>query len=143
MGRRQESTDTAYHGLVTNKLRTTLADETHPLRPEFDNIDTQTGAVGLGFLVVGQLDTYMHVHSNGHSDTQSTSRQINATRISGDVCAATTKGGRMEECLRVNVRPVVRVDCNLEERECESLVQFLICSHNTFYGRHLIFAMDE
>ena len=27
VGRRQESTDTAYHRLVTNKLRTILADE--------------------------------------------------------------------------------------------------------------------
>ena len=27
----------------------------------------------------------------------------------------TKGGGKMEECLGVNVRPVVRVDCNLEE----------------------------
>ena len=38
--RRQENTDTAYRRLVTNKLKTVLADKTHPLRvfrPEFDN----------------------------------------------------------------------------------------------------------
>ena len=49
----------------------------------------------------------------------------------------------MEECLGVNARPVVRVDCNLKELEYESLMQFLMCSYNTFYGRHLIFAEDE
>ena len=36
VGRRQESIATVYHRLVTNKLRTISADETHPLRPEFD-----------------------------------------------------------------------------------------------------------
>ena len=36
MGRRLERVDTAYQ-FVTNKLRTALADETHPLRPEFYN----------------------------------------------------------------------------------------------------------
>ena len=40
VGRRQESIDTAYHRLVTNKLRTILADETHALRPEFDHRHT-------------------------------------------------------------------------------------------------------
>ena len=35
--RRQESIDTAYRRLVTNKLRTIWADQTHPLRPESDN----------------------------------------------------------------------------------------------------------
>ena len=52
----------------------------------------------------------------------------------------------MEECLGVNARPVVRVACNLEERECESLVgcNFLYISlYNAFYGRHLISVMDE
>ena len=38
VGRRQESTDTTHHRLVTNKLGTILADETHLLRPVFDNI---------------------------------------------------------------------------------------------------------
>ena len=37
VGRRLERVDTAYHQLVTNKLRTALADEAHPLRPEFYN----------------------------------------------------------------------------------------------------------
>ena len=36
-GRRQESIDTAYHRIMTKKLKTILADKTHPLRPEFDN----------------------------------------------------------------------------------------------------------
>ena len=36
VGRRQESIDSAYHRLVTNKLRTISADETRPLKPEFD-----------------------------------------------------------------------------------------------------------
>ena len=35
--KRQESIDTANHRLVTNKRRTILADETHSLRPDFDN----------------------------------------------------------------------------------------------------------
>ena len=34
-GGRRESTDTAYHRLVTNKLRSNLSDETQPLRPGF------------------------------------------------------------------------------------------------------------
>ena len=57
VGRRQESIDTAFHPLVTNKLRTIWADETHPLRLELIT-DTQTEAIGLGILVVGQLDAF-------------------------------------------------------------------------------------
>ena len=38
--RGQENIETTYHRLVTNKLQTILADETHPLRPEFDNRQT-------------------------------------------------------------------------------------------------------
>ena len=53
------------------------------------------------------------VHSNGHS-------------INNQTQLASTKRGYMEECLGVNARPVARVDCHLEERECESVVQFLI-----------------
>ena len=33
----------------------------------------------------------------------------------GDGGVETTKGGKMEDCLGVNVRPVVRVDCHLKE----------------------------
>ena len=33
----EKSTDTVYHQLVTNKLRTVLADEMWPLRPELHN----------------------------------------------------------------------------------------------------------
>ena len=40
IGRAQENMETAYHRLVTDKLLTVLADETHPLRPEFDNRQT-------------------------------------------------------------------------------------------------------
>ena len=35
VGRGQESTDTAYHQLVTNTLKTVLAKDTHPLRSEW------------------------------------------------------------------------------------------------------------
>ena len=38
--RGQESRDTAYHRLVTNKPSTILAGEKHPLRPDFDNLHT-------------------------------------------------------------------------------------------------------
>lgn len=34
---RQESTDTVYHRLVTNKVKRILSDETCPLRPECDD----------------------------------------------------------------------------------------------------------
>ena len=56
-GRRQKRTDTAYYGLVTNKLRTISAGETHPLRSEFHNryIDTRTLS---GFTVV-RLHEYL------------------------------------------------------------------------------------
>ena len=37
VGKRPESIATAYHRLVTNKLRATLACETLSLRPDFDN----------------------------------------------------------------------------------------------------------
>ena len=42
VGRGHESRDTAYHRLVTNKPSTVLAGETHPLRPDFDNLHTDT-----------------------------------------------------------------------------------------------------
>ena len=47
-----------------------------------------------------------------------TSMQINAACIGGNgwgVWGLRRSGGKMEECLGVKVRPVVRVDCNLEE----------------------------
>ena len=75
--RRQESID-----IVTKKLRTILADEAHPLRPEFDNRHTQTGAIGVGFLVLGQLDTYSRSFQrpfghtiNKQADKRNTRRQ--------------------------------------------------------------------
>ena len=37
VGRKQESLHSAYHRLLTDRLNTILADETHPLRPEFDS----------------------------------------------------------------------------------------------------------
>ena len=82
-------------------------------------IDAQTGAIGLGFLVAGQLDTYSHSFQrplghtlNTQTDQRNTHRQgmgVRGRRRGGG------RGGRMEESLKVNVRPVVRVDCNLEE----------------------------
>ena len=53
--RRQESIDTAYRRLVPNKLRTILADKSHPLRPESDNGHIE--ATELGFPAVRRHDT--------------------------------------------------------------------------------------
>ena len=56
--KKKESIDTAYHRLVTNKMRTkvTVADETHPLTPAFENRHTET--TNFGFLEVRLRDTY-------------------------------------------------------------------------------------
>ena len=75
MGGRQESIDTVYHQLVTKTLRTILVDETHPLRPEFNNTHTHIGAIGFGFLVVGQHDTYSCSFQRPFGHTVSTVRR--------------------------------------------------------------------
>ena len=158
MGGRQERIGTAYNRLVTNKLRTLLADETHPLRPDFDNrhtdrsdrfriprsrttqylqsfiptairtqsIDTQTGAIGLGFLVAGQLDTYSRSFQRpfGHTTNKQTDKRN--THRQGMGVRGRRSGGQMEECLGVDVRPVGRVDCNFEEWEYGSIVKCLM-----------------
>ena len=51
---------------------------------------------------------YTVVDSNGHSDTQSIGRQINNTHRQAVGVRGQRSGGKMEECLGVNVRPVVR-----------------------------------
>ena len=71
--------------------------------------------IGLGFLVVEQLDTHSrsfqrpfgHI-TNKQADKRNTHRQGMGSR-------GRRGGGQMKECLGVNVRPVVRVDCHLEE----------------------------
>ena len=82
VGRRHESTDTVYHRLVTNEPRTIfVTTETHPLRPEFDNrrIDRSDRFR----IPLSKTKRYLRsVIPKGHSDRQSTSRQIN-TKYNG------------------------------------------------------------
>ena len=80
---------------------------------------TDTGRIGaIGFRIprsktTRYLQSFISTAIRTHNSQAGRSRQHAST---GDGGAGTTKGGsNMEECLGVNVRPVVRVDCNLEE----------------------------
>ena len=63
---------------------------------------TWTETTDSEFPVVKLHDTYSH-HSNGHSHTQATSRQINTTPNGyRDGEAVTMRWGKVEECLEMN-----------------------------------------
>ena len=109
VGRGQESKDTACHRLVTNKPSTILAGISHPLRPDFDNLHTDRSdrfrvlnsktTRYLQSFIPAVIRTRLHdicshsfqrsfehdytisavIHSSGHSDKQSRSRQMNTT----------------------------------------------------------------
>ena len=75
------------------------------------------------------------IHFKGHSNTRSTSRQINTTRSDNswtDMDGMTTRRDKMEECLRVN-------GCSASGRASTWVVGGMSYVYNTFYGRSLNF----
>ena len=81
----------------------------------------------------------------GHSDTQSTSRQINATRKGRKGVQGRRSGGKMEECLGVNIRPVVLYEWIViwKSENMSRWCIFLCVRIIRFMADHLISAMDE
>ena len=101
VGRRQESIDTAYRRLVTDKLRTVLADKTHLLRPEFDNrhVDRSHRFRIPPSKTTRYLQSFIPTAIGTHN--QQAGRQTqHVTATDGD--AGTTSGDKMEERLGVN-----------------------------------------
>ena len=76
---------------------------------------THTGAIGLGLLVVAQLDTYSRSFQRPFRHTINKQADKCNTHRQGMGVQERRSGGKMEEYLGMNVRPFVRVDCNLEE----------------------------
>ena len=116
VGRRQESIDTAYRRLVPNKLRTILADKSHPLRPESDNGHIE--ATELGFPAVRRHDTCSQSVQRpvGHTVNKQPDKH-NTQRLEMGM-RGRWGWDQMEECLGVNGRRLfVPVDCSLEEWE--------------------------
>ena len=94
VGRRQESINTVYHRLVTNKLRTILADETHPLRPEFDNRHTRTDRSDRFRIPRSRTTRYLQsfIPTAIRTHNQQAGRSTQHASA-GDGGAGTTKGG--------------------------------------------------
>ena len=83
-----------------------MADETHPVKPEFDNRHIEK--TDLGFPVVRLHDTYSHSFQRpfGHTINKQGGKH-NTQRLAMGTQGRPGGVGKMEECLGVNGRPGV------------------------------------